>query len=427
MLFRLFLALLVTTTSAVAALNVQVKAKAAILINADTGAVLYEKDARGEYYPASITKIATAAYFLKKQGDALDVPVTATQDLVGWASPDKKKRANYTLPAYWLEPGASHVGIKVGERVPLRDLLYGMLVASADECANMLAFHGGNGSVDTFMKELNAFLKNEIGCTKTHFCNPHGLFHPEHKTTAYDMALIARAAMKNPLFRKIVSTTEYRRQSTGAETPMAIVQTNRLLKPGKYYYPKAIGIKTGYIAKAKHNLVAAAKDGNRTLIAVLLGVEERGEIYQDAVNLFEAAFQEKKVTKCFLPKGHKTFSTKLNGAARTLTTYTKQDVTMTYYEGEEAALQGARCFLKWEPLQVPVPAHQKVGSLDIVSAKGDVLVSTDLFAECDVPEAWYARLSKKFKSHSSLSHGAVAVAGLAFVGGAAAVFRRKQK
>jgi D-alanyl-D-alanine carboxypeptidase (penicillin-binding protein 5/6) len=124
------------------------------------------------------------------------------------------------------------------------------------------------------MTQLNDYVKR-LGCTSTTFYNPHGLHHPKQQTTAYDLAVITQDALKNPVFREMVATVRYTRPKTNKQEPSTLVQTNRLLRTGPFYYPKAIGVKTGYYSLAGNNLVAAAKDGERTLIAVVLKANER--------------------------------------------------------------------------------------------------------------------------------------------------------
>src|SRR6185437_6437502 len=144
----------------------------------------------------------------------------------------------------------------VGEEMPLKEYLYGMMVRSGNDAANVIAEYV-SGSIPTFMQELNDYLK-QIGCLNTTFCNPHGLHHPDHKTTAFDMALLTREAMKNPVFREIVSTVRHKRPKTNKRPAAVLVQTNRIIKSGtQYYYPKAIGVKTGYHSRAQNTLVAA--------------------------------------------------------------------------------------------------------------------------------------------------------------------------
>src|ERR1700722_10906270 len=166
-------------------LNITIQAEAAILMNAKTGAILYEKNSKELCYPASITKIATALYALKLKEDKLEEILTAQQDDLATATQEAWQKANYTLPSHWLTPGGTHIGLKVGEKMSLEDLLYGMLLASGNDASNVIARYAGEGSIPQFIKGLNSYLK-QLGCLATTFYNPHGLFHPKHQVTAYD-------------------------------------------------------------------------------------------------------------------------------------------------------------------------------------------------------------------------------------------------
>lgn len=365
-------------------LALSVNAESAIMLNADTGTILYEKNSDKLQFPASTTKIATGAYALKIKGDNLEEKITADQESIASISEQAKKKANYTLPAYWIEQGSTHMGIKKGEILTLKDLMYGVMIYSANDAANVVAQNIG-GTIPDFMKDLNAWLQ-EIGAKNTHFMNPHGLHHPKHQTTAYDMAILTLEAMKNPMFRQIVSTIHYTRPKTNKQESTTLVQGNRLLKKGQYHYAKAIGVKTGYTSAAHHNLVAAAKDGDRTLIAVLLNTPERGDMFKDAVKMFEAAFAQVKVERVFLPKGKQKFALDIPGADRQLQTITVKDITMTYYPAEEPKV---KALLFWNSLNLPVIKDQKVGELRLVQDDGTVIRIENLYAADEVKKAWF--------------------------------------
>lgn len=355
-------------------------ADSVVLMNADTGVVLFEKGARKKQYPASLTKIATAIYTLKLRENKLDKMLEAEHDAVASISDEAMKRSNYTLPAHWLVPGTSHMGIKRGEVLSLKDLLYGMMVTSAGDAANVIATYMG-GSVPTFMSEVNQYLA-EIGCLDTHFKNPHGLHHPDHQSTAYDMAVLTKEALKNRNFCEIVKTVRYTRPQTNKQNPTTLIQTNRLIKRGKHYYHKAIGVKTGYTSIAKNNLVAAAKDGDRTLIVVLMNCQDRDAMFLEAKKLFVEAFKEKKVRRKLLSAGPQKASLPLKGT--TVKTYLKQDVTFDYYPAEAPKF---KCVLQWDPVELPIEKDQRVGQLLIQDQTGKLLRQEELFALQDVTES----------------------------------------
>src|SRR3989304_627075 len=150
-------------------LNVEVSAKSAILINADTGAPLFEKNAHLPCYPASITKVATALYTLEKKSSYLDEVVTAPLDAIATVSPVARRQSGKP-PAYRLEFGGTHIGIKAGEELSLRVLLYGLMLPSGNDAANVISHHV-SGSIPTFMEEMNSFIRAK-GCNETVFYTP---------------------------------------------------------------------------------------------------------------------------------------------------------------------------------------------------------------------------------------------------------------
>lgn len=373
-------------------LDLSVNAEAAILMNADTGAILYEKNSRALFYPASITKIATAIYTLHKKGDSLDVKITAEQEAVGSVTEDVKRRSNYSTPSYMLVAGGSHIGIKKGEILTLRDLLYGMMVASGNDASNVIAQYVG-GTIPQFMQELNAYLK-QVGCLSTTFQNPHGLHHPKHQTTAYDMAILTKEALKNPKFREIVSTVRYTRPKTNKQEASTLVQSNRLLRSGKLHYAKAIGVKTGHLSTAGNTFVGAAKDGDRTLIAVLLKVDERKDMFTDAVKMFETAFTQPKIQRTLLKSGPQKFTLQLPGAKGEISTFLNESVTLDYYPAEEVKV---KCLLSWDAnLKLPVSKDQRVGELVFQLDNGKVWRTVPLYSQNSMDATWMHSIKSFF-------------------------------
>jgi len=378
-----FLSLSLIFSIAAEPLKFEIKGEAAILMNADTGVVLFDYHSSVLKYPASTTKMATALYALKLRGQELDLSITAEQDSLATMSQDAKRKSNYKVPAYWLEPDGMHIGIKKGEILTLHQLLHGMLIPSGNDAANVIAQALGP-SIPTFMEGLNGYLK-EIGCQNTVFRNPHGLHDPQHQSTAYDLALIAREAFKHPVFCDIVSQTRFLRPKTNKQAAATFLQTNRLLRPGKFQYAKAIGGKTGYHAKAKKTFICAARADGRTLIVVLMGYEDRNAIFEDAIKLFETAFNQPKVQRVFLKEGPQTFALDLPKADSQLHTYLSTPLSLEYFPAEDPQ---AKCLLYWQPLVPPIPQNQQVAELQLVSAKGEVLKKIPLLAAEEVGLAW---------------------------------------
>ena len=252
-----------------------------------TGKVIYEKNAREKKYPASTTKVMTALLVLEN----CELTDTAT--------------ASYNAISI-IPSGYSIANIQVGETLTIEDLLYALMVCSANEAANVLAEHVA-GSISSFSTMMNTRAE-ELGCENTHFVNPNGIHNKEHYSTAYDLYLIAKEAMKNDTFRKIVSTTTYTLPATEkyAEKDRVCKSTNQLLHVNKssradnYYYKDCIGIKTGFTSQAQNCLISAASKNGLEFINVVLDAgsteNDLSIRYLDSIELFEYAYENYAMT-----------------------------------------------------------------------------------------------------------------------------------
>lgn len=256
------------------------QAGAVLLINADNGDVLYGKNEEQRMFPASTTKIMVALLALEKL--ELDEEVTATGSAVSL-----------------LPPGHTNIGILSDETLTVRQLLYGLLLASAGDAANVLGEHI-SGSVDEFIKLMNTRAL-ELGMKNTNYMNASGAHDSLHYTTASDLAILALKVMENETFREIVKTDVYIIPPTEKYTKeRRLINTNHLIsrkKTAKYYYKFATGIKTGFTNDAKRCLVASAQKNGINLISVVLGadvVDMEMMDYVDTTNLFEYGFTNYK-------------------------------------------------------------------------------------------------------------------------------------
>jgi len=256
---------------------VRLTATAAVLMVAKSGQILYEHNPRLEWPPASTTKIMTALVAIEHM--PLD-------DLVH-ISPEV---AHFRV--------GSVLGLPQGAWIPMRDLLYGLLLASGNDVALAVA-EGVGGTVPAFVDMMNERAR-ELGATQTHFTSPHGLYDPEHYSTAYDLALITRYAMQNPQFREIVQTRSWVITLAGG-SHRRLVNHNRLLR----WYPGADGVKTGYVHEAGHTLVASATHDGRRLIAVVLHSQD---LWGDASRLLSYGFAHYRTEKSApgFTAGHRT-------------------------------------------------------------------------------------------------------------------------
>lgn len=368
-------------------LDLNVHARSAILMNADTGAILYEKHAHTPLFPASITKIATALFVLDHKQVSLDQMVTVSGEALRIKPAQKGKEA---LP-HWLDTDGTTMGLLKGEMLSFESLLHGLMLVSGNDAANVLAETVG-GSVPEFISELNAYMKG-LGCLNTQFRNPHGLHHPEHYTTAYDICLVTRRALQVPKFREIVSKVSYSKPKTNKQPPTELRQTNPLIKSGRFHYSKAIGVKTGYTSHAQHTLVAAAEHNGRTLIAVVLGCKQKEERCADVVQLFETAFaEEKKEQRLIGPES--LFTQRVEGANSSLEASLAQELSISFYPAEEPAY---RAFVHWELPALPIQKGQKVGRLEIVDSEGNLLTQGPLHSQVEVKATMWFWLKQLFR------------------------------
>ncbi len=377
-------------------LKVDVSATGAILINADTGVILFEKEGHRRLYPASTTKVATLLYALERTLDRLDEVAIATADSVRTVHASRRQAPGSGEPSYRLEPEGTNIGLKIGEEMSLRALLYGLILRSGNDAANVIAEHI-SGSIPRFMEEFNLFLLS-LGLKNTHFSNPHGLFHPEHYTTVHDMAKLTQIALKNSSFREVFGTVRYPRPKTNKQEESIFVNTNRLLKPGRNYYAKAIGGKTGYIFHAGHTFIGAAEHEGRTLITVLFQAPKSENNFQDAVKLFEAAFSQEKVIRTLFAKGYDRFTQNIQGARDPLSAVLQEDLVIEYYPAEEPV---CNVTIEWNgALSLPIVKGDCVGQLYLVGADQQLIRSVPLFAANTLEKTFFVRAAEVLSSPS---------------------------
>lgn len=248
-----------------------ITSESAILIDASSGLVLYEKNANEELYPASITKIMTTLIAL--ENSSLNEIVTFSHNAV-----------------FSIESGSTHIARQEGEQLTMEQCLYAIMLASANEVSNAVAEHVA-GSIDKFADMMNAKAK-ELGCKNTNFVNANGLHNDKHYTSAYDMALIAQEAMKNETFRKITATKSYvipKTNKSKEEFPMANHQQLLLGYKLTKKYDSCIGGKTGYTNAARNTLVSFANKDGIELICVIMKSTPTDQ-YKDTVSLFDYGF-----------------------------------------------------------------------------------------------------------------------------------------
>lgn len=228
-----------------------------ILVNAETGDVLLEKDADSKRYPASTTKIMTCIL-------AIESGLVGTRITIPY---------NIAIPY-----DSSRMGLTAGDEMEFLDLLYGMMIASGNDASVAVAMLV-SGTEGEFVNLMNAKAQ-ELGMTGTHFVNSHGYQKANHYTTARDLATLTSYAMQDDLFREIVSTTSYTLYSTYHPDGWTFSSKyDPMLSDKPLYYDKCIGVKTGFTSSAGHCFVGAAEDNGLTLISVSLNTDKADDTY----------------------------------------------------------------------------------------------------------------------------------------------------
>lgn len=246
-------------------------AQTAIVLDGHTGSVLFEKNADLRMYPASTTKVMTLLLAVEKGN--LDRMVTVPQS------------------AAEVPKDSSLVPIYPGEKMTLRDLLYGLMIRSGNDAANAVA-ESVSGSVEKFVEEMNRKAQ-ALGMNNTHFVNPHGYHDADHYTTARDLATLSRYAMTNNAVVRIAAATQYTLPATSRRPELLLTSTTELLNPlHPLYYRGAYGIKSGFTRAAGFCYAGAASKEGRTMIAVTLFCRTRNQAWKDMARLFNYGFSK---------------------------------------------------------------------------------------------------------------------------------------
>ena len=326
---------------------------AAIVMEESTGKVIFNKNAYEIMYPASTTKIMTAILAIEK---------CDLSDMV--------EASSYAVDS--IPNGYTTADIQVGEILSVENLLYALMLRSANEAATILAEHIA-GSEQNFAKMMNDKAL-EIGCKNTNFVNGNGIHNDNHVSTAYDLALIAKYAMQNDTFKQIVSTTSYTLPATNKynTNDRILYNTNGLIMPNNnensnysYYYPYATGIKTGFTTPAKNCLVASSSKNGINLISVVLysdvtddGISQR---YVDTINLFNYVFDNYAFSKV-LEKYSIVKSIGIGSNLENLNLLLENDIISFVNTKEESLIENEQIQLK-ENLNIPIYAGEIVGKV----------------------------------------------------------------
>ena len=367
-------------------------ARAGLLIEADTGEILYEKNAHQENYPASLTKIMTALLVFEAIDEgklSLSDSITATESAFEGLASD-----------------GSTADIVPGETMTVEQLLNCMLIVSANETCNILGEYI-SGSVEAFVARMNE-RATELGCEHTHFANATGLHNSQHYTTAWDLYLITREAMKHEKFMEICNSKSYTVPATNmTEKPRELHSTNFLISNWRargYVYRDAQGIKTGSTPEAGYCLISSAVRGSRHMISVVLGAER--VTLEDGVTIQTRSFSE---TSRMFDWGFDNFARRdilssadliqeipvaLSSEASYVSTHAAEDLSCLLPNNIEPEDLERTVTLKSETVDAPVAAGDVLGTLTL-SYKDTVYGETELLALNDVSASWFLTAQRR--------------------------------
>ena len=353
----------------------------------NTGQVLYQNNADEQLSPASLTKVMTAIVVLENCDDLDNTMVTA---------PDYIYDQFYGL-------NVSTANILAGESYSVRDLLYCLLLQSANEAAAILADYFGNGSEATFLDMMNAKAK-ELGCTNTNFANPHGLDEDNHYTSAHDMAIMAEYAMNDPVFYEIVTSTRWRLEATPQQPARTLVSTvypQDIVNGGSIYNQYIEGIKTGTTDSAGKCYVSEYKRDGLTFLCVVMGCHEdttpnpafvmTNELYDWAYNNFdmvEVVTEGESIHEAKIKYSFKYDSLLLSA---------KDSLSLLLPSGSDSSTVQRTITLKENPLKATVNKGDVVGSVTL-KLDGETVGTIDLVASKTVERNWILFVATSIKS-----------------------------
>jgi D-alanyl-D-alanine carboxypeptidase (penicillin-binding protein 5/6) len=372
--FILLAAVIPTASSFALTSPPEIVAETAILIDAVTGDILYSKDMDRLKEPASTTKIMTCLLALE------NLPLSKV----------------LTIDAESPFTGGSRIYIIEGEELTVEQLLYALMLESANDTGTALAI-AISGSVEEFAGLMNERAR-ELGAKNPSFKNPHGLHQQGHFATAYDLAMIAKEAMKDPDFRKIVSTVQYTIPETNKQPAREyLYNTNRLLydaatkvpvkgvmTPAKY--DGAIGVKTGYTPQAGASLVAAALRDGTELISVVLASTDLDR-FGDSIALLEYGFENYYTHKA-IDKSMQLAEVKVaRGSVSHVPVFIEEDMYITLPTEASLSLVTTKVVMD-EDITAPVERGQKLGRVEVYEG-GEVIGEVAILAAADLPEGMF--------------------------------------
>lgn len=349
--------------------------KVDLLVSLDDGSVIIDRNADTPVAPASLTKVMTALVVLKNRDNINEIMTVQREAIEVLAG-----------------TGSSTSGLKSGEQISIYNMLCCLLIPSGNDAATALAIEVG-GSIDGFVKMMND-LAAELGCKNTHFDNPHGLDSATHKTTANDLAIITKEALKYPVFETIVATNVYELPETNMNKARQIVNTNYLISPYRvtYYNKDVKGIKTGSTDDAGKCLIAYASRNGYNYLSVAMGGDyrdsdndgiEENQAFMDTNKMFNWAFKNLKY-EIVTREGQFVCSVPLNYCweLETIKLVALDEVMALVPQGNDSQSVSFQPYDIAETIDAPVKKGDKLGKAKIIFA-GQQIGTVDLVASED--------------------------------------------
>lgn len=348
----------------------EITAPNVMLLQKDTGKILYEKNIDEKIYPASVTKLMTA--ILVMENCELDEIVTVSENAVK------------SVPT-----GYVNANLQVGEQLAVEDLMYAMLLPSANDAANALAEHV-SGSIESFSTVMNTKAR-ELGCTNTNFTNPSGLQEEEHYTTVRDLSLIAKEAFSNPTISKIVSTTNYTLLKTNKyeKNDRKFTTTNYMIRKDlkKYYCDYCVGGKTGYTGEAKNCVIEYANKDGIQLIAIVMGENSKikGQKFIEAKKLFDYIYQNYENKNIANSKDIYEKIKIANGTKETRNLEVSFKDNIQILERKDVNIEDLEKQIEYTNKKAPIQKGEVIGNIEYVY--DGIKYRTDLIANENVEES----------------------------------------
>ncbi|RXJ03840.1 D-alanyl-D-alanine carboxypeptidase [Anaerobacillus alkaliphilus] len=345
------------------------ESSSAILMERDTGTILFKKNSNEKLPPASMTKIMTMLLIM----EALDQ---------GKITLDEKVRTSERAASM----GGSQIFLEVGEEMTVDEMLKGIAIASGNDASVAMAEHLG-GSEENFIAMMNEKAKS-LGLTNTNFMNSNGLPAENHYTTAYDLAIISKELLK---YENILGYTslyeDYLRQDT--DKKFWLVNTNKLVK----FYPGVDGLKTGYTREAKYCLTVTAKKNDMRVIAIVMGAQTPKDRNRQITEMLDYAFSQYMTHKLY-DRGHVMTTSKISkGQKPTVDVVTSESVSVLTKKGEN--IDNVEEIINIDKdLKAPIKKGDQLGTLRI-EKEGTLLVEVPLVANDDVGVASWWQLFKR--------------------------------